>query len=86
MFWLSFADGNLPKGTQFLGACIVCADTFLDAVSKAHRLGINPGGEVIGHKIPSDREFLIRPEEVEVLMNRAQCEAQDRRMSQELAS
>lgn len=51
-FWLSFADPNLPKGTQFLGGCIVQAGSFLGAVSAANQLGINPGGEVQGVEIP----------------------------------
>ncbi len=52
-FWLSFADGDLPKGQQFLGACIVQAETNIDAVTKAHLLGINPGGEVMMVEIES---------------------------------
>lgn len=64
-YYLSFADGTLPKGTQFLGAAFVEISGESDsrdvivalahpedlnlalAVSKAHRLGINPGGEVM---------------------------------------
>lgn len=68
-FYLSFCDNELPKGTQFLGACIVdvtgaeAADAQLDlllrfpfarsgaewlvaAITKAHALKCNPGGEV----------------------------------------
>lgn len=46
--YLSFADGSLPEGTQFLGAVIVEAEDFGAAVAKAHALKINPGGEVMG--------------------------------------
>lgn len=46
--WLSFADGDLPAGSQFLGVCLVLAYGIIGAVMEAHRLGINPGGEVAG--------------------------------------
>ena len=46
-WWLSFCDANLPKGTQFLGACIVRAHGMTDAILQSHRLGLNPGGEVL---------------------------------------
>ena len=44
LWWLSFADGDLPKGQQFLGVCLVWAPAFPLAVMAAHVLGINPGG------------------------------------------
>lgn len=31
-WWLSFADGSLPAGTQFLGAVMVRAHSFIEAV------------------------------------------------------
>lgn len=46
LYWMSFADGKLPKGQQFLGVVILEADSFIDAISKAWALGLNPGGEV----------------------------------------
>jgi len=51
-FWLSFADGNRPKGTQLLGVCIVDAPDFLAAIHLCHKIGINPGGEVQGGPFP----------------------------------
>lgn len=54
-YWLSFADPDLPKGSQFLGVCIVEVDSAhnsvkatADAVAKAREVGANPGGEVQG--------------------------------------
>ena len=47
-WWLSFADPTLPVGQQFLGVAIVPAPSFLAAVTVAHQLGCNPGGEVMG--------------------------------------
>lgn len=41
MFWLSFADDE-----GFLGACLVEAADMVDAVTRTHLQGINPGGEV----------------------------------------
>lgn len=45
-WWLSFCDPERPTGRQFLGAAMVQAPNSLMAVSEAHRLKINPGGEV----------------------------------------
>jgi hypothetical protein len=51
MYWLSFCDGDLPKGQQFLGVAIVRGSNLEEAVSEAWRLGINPGGEVLSMEI-----------------------------------
>lgn len=50
LWWLSFADPDLPRGRQFLGVVVVRADDMKDAMQKAWRLGINPGGEVKGYE------------------------------------
>lgn len=51
VWWLSFAnDGG------FLGGALVRGDTFPHAIAEAHRLGINPGGEVQGVELPGDDE------------------------------
>lgn len=42
-WYLSFASPG-----KFLGACVVEADGFIEAVDEANHLGINPGGEVLG--------------------------------------
>jgi len=76
--WLSFADGSLPEGSQFLGVVIVEAWSFLDAVMQAHRRGINPGGEVQGVEIP--RALEIPAEYVNRLLSRAECEELDRKL------
>lgn len=47
VWWLSFADKN-----GSLGVCLVEARGFMRAVSIAHALGINPGGEVQGVEVP----------------------------------
>lgn len=55
-YWLSFAseEGNL-------GCALVEASSMEEAVTEAHRLGINPGGEVMGVEIPADA-LLADPE------------------------
>lgn len=45
-WYLSFADGTREKGSQWLGAVYVQADSFIGAIDRAWELGINPGGEV----------------------------------------
>ena len=48
IWWLSFADDD-----GFLGGCFIEAADMLDAVTKTHRLGINPGGEAMGAELPN---------------------------------
>jgi len=50
-WWLSFADPELPKGTQFLGVAIVEAESFHQALQLSHAIGVNPGGEVCGYEL-----------------------------------
>lgn len=77
-WWLSFADPDLPKGQQFLGACIVQGTEPImglprrtDPVPQAWALGCNPGGEVQMHRIPEDRP---PPEEwCNRLLDREEC-------------
>lgn len=45
-WYLSFAEPG-----KFLGAVIVQERGFTSAMQKAHRLAINPGGEVMTHEI-----------------------------------
>lgn len=73
-FYLSFADPDLPKGSQFLGACYVEADSEVQAVRTAHARGCNPGGEVLigevptvyleEHVLPEDRYRLLTRDEL----------------------
>lgn len=54
-WWLSFVDGDRPKGEQFLGACMVQGRGITTAISRSWDLGCNPGGEVAFVEIPADR-------------------------------
>jgi hypothetical protein len=62
-YWLSFADesGNL-------GGCFVRANSPLEAVERAHELGINPGGEVMilgpGPEATMEYDRLFQKDEV----------------------
>jgi hypothetical protein len=53
-FWLNFIDPDLPEESDFLGAAIVAADDFVEAVKHAHTMGCNPGGEVSGQSFECD--------------------------------
>lgn len=74
-WWLSFADGQLPVGTQFLGVVIVKARGMGWACRRAHELGINPGGEVQGTEFPDGA--IAPPEYVGRLLTKEECAAAD---------
>ena len=70
LWWLSFADPDQPKGSQFLGVAIVDAVCFEEAVVWSHMLGCNPGGEVQGVDISEEqvpKDFLHRILEMDAL-------------------
>lgn len=48
LWYLSFARET------FRGACVIEADSVVAAVKRAHALGINPGGNVLGLPVPPD--------------------------------
>lgn len=50
-WWLSFID-EISRAN--IGVCIIRGKNISSAVVAAHSLGINPGGEVLGVKIPDD--------------------------------
>lgn len=77
-YWLSFADPDLPEGTQFLGAVIVYASDFITAIKVSHHLKINPGGEVQGMPIPVEKK--IPSKWIECLLSKEECEEFDREM------
>ena len=77
LWYLSFCDTDRPKGSQFVGACIVEAYDMGSAVMRAHVLGCNPGGDVQGHHIPKNREKNAPPELRGVLLTREQVESMD---------
>jgi hypothetical protein len=70
-WWLSFCDPDRPAGTKFLGVCCVEGWDILSAVTRAHELGCNPGGEVAAWKIPGTPD----PAWCNRLLTRAEAEA-----------
>lgn len=53
-WWLSFADGSLPEGQQFLGVAIMQGYTIEAVITESHLSGINPGGEIQYVQIPEE--------------------------------
>lgn len=86
LWWLSFADASLPTGSQFLGACIVAAETPVAAIKIAHSLGINPGGEVVWVAIPPDRAPLVEAHWRERLLTRRETDDLNREVLRKLPS
>lgn len=73
LMWLSFAN---PETGKFHGVVITEANGLLDAAKVAHRLGINPGGEILGLGIPEralqyiqekDKNRILSKEEAHIL-------------------
>lgn len=49
LWWLSFANDDGCRGV-----CMIEGASFIDAVTVSHRLGCNPGGQVVGVPIPAE--------------------------------
>ncbi len=81
LWWLSFANGDLPAGTQFLGVAIVEATQFVEAVMRAHALGINPGGEVQGTQLGPEALERVDAKWLNRLLTKAECTAFDEEYS-----
>jgi len=52
-FYMSFCDVDRPAGQKFLGATVIEAADVKAAVTRSHRIGVNPGGEVAIWELPS---------------------------------
>lgn len=72
-WWLSFCDVSRPKGSQFLGACLVRSDDFIGAIRSAHLHGCNPGGEVQGMEIAAGIAPFIAKTWLRRLLTKAEC-------------
>ena len=69
-FWLSFAG---DKG--FLGATIIESSDIKQAIKKAWKLGVNPGGEVKSLELPHPHEADLLPFVPNRLYSKAEIEA-----------
>jgi hypothetical protein len=67
-WYLSFADEQ-PRG--FLGAVIVQGQGMITAIDRAHRLRINPGGQVAAWAIDAEAVAKIPVEARERLLSKA---------------
>ena len=58
-FWLTFNDPDASSDRRFLGVAIFDIDesghqaSVIEIVRKAHKLGINPGGQVLVREVES---------------------------------
>lgn len=77
-WWLSFADPELPKGLQFLGACLVQAEDERGAITEAWLRHLNPGGEVAIVGPLAGLPPGVSDEYANILLTRVQCEEMDR--------
>ena len=77
-WWLSFADPYRPRGSQFLGACIVDAESPRGAVARSRELGINPGGEVL--IVPAPDGIVVEARWKDRLLSREDIAAHDASM------
>jgi hypothetical protein len=66
--WLSFADEETGK---FNGAVITQGEDIIEAIKRAHMLGINPGGQVLGHKIPQEAMKHIKYSQINCVLNKS---------------
>ena len=69
-WWISFTDT-----TGFLGAAIVQGHTVGSALTRAHELGVNPGGEAVLAQIGPDLTGTpVRPKHTDRLLSREQID------------
>lgn len=60
LYWLSFVDGDRPRGERFLGVAIVEALNEFVVIPAAWAAGVNPGGEVQFVQIPNEMDIPIQ--------------------------
>jgi hypothetical protein len=72
LWWLSFADPDLPEGSQFLGVLIIQGPSLEAVITRSHVLELNPGGQIAAQgPIPAKyiatewRDRLLSKEEAE---------------------
>lgn len=76
-WWLSFCDPKRPRGTQFLGACLVEADSMPEALSASWSHKCNPGGEVLAYEVPAQYQHNIQRFELNTLLSEQQIKIAD---------
>ncbi len=71
--YMSFVDEERPVGQRFVGAIFTIAHGITDAIQKTHRLGINPGGQVLFTEAPKD--FVLDQKYLDRLLTREEVES-----------
>lgn len=69
-WWLSFAEDS-----GFRGVVIIRARDQIEGIKIAWRLGINPGGQVVGFELPPEQQREVPQEAVGRLLQRPDIEA-----------
>jgi hypothetical protein len=70
LWYLSFVDEK-KRNARFLGACVVRAESFDDAIDEAKRRGYHPGGsEVAGGMLDEDAASLVGDTMIGTLLQR----------------
>ncbi len=76
LWYLSFADPTLPKGSHFQGACIVGpAHHIGTALRIAHASGCAARGQVLGCQVPDHLFPNVKESETFRLLDRAEAES-----------
>lgn len=73
LWYLSFAEPH-----KFLGSVYVEARGYTSALQRTHRLGINPGGQVLHIPVPPEIAAIIPEERRNRLLSRAELEIMDK--------
>ena len=68
LWWLSFAGDE-----GFRGVLVIPATGFIESVMLSHKLGLNPGGSVIGYSCPEYQKKGIPESHVGRLLTRDEC-------------
>jgi hypothetical protein len=81
LFYMSFCDGDMPKGSKFLGAVMVFAEDLQSAVLQAWVMGVNPGGEVASMKASSAVASMVDKKWLNRLLSKDEVDQFDLEMS-----
>jgi hypothetical protein len=69
-YFLSYCDDE----KEFLGGCVIVADSLEGAIAVAERRRLNPGGTVSGFEIPPGLERRLADVRINVLLSREQVD------------
>jgi hypothetical protein len=73
LWWLSFADADLPEGHQFLGVCVVFGIDLKDAIVRSHMAKCNPGGGVKAGELPESSARKMPRNKIDILLSKKEA-------------